>query len=120
MTNSFSMNSLGSLDSWLSKLEEEIDDIAVSKHQAHVKIAKKLCKELQDYVEPNYDILEEFRNDTVDFKRTDASSLKDDIDNSTLKFDDIKGIITNTNINANTNTNTNTKRIPGCKSKYLF
>jgi len=50
MTNSFSMNSLGSLDSWLSKLEEEIDDIAVSKHQAHVKIAKKLCKELQDYV----------------------------------------------------------------------
>lgn len=43
-TNSFSMNALGTLDSWLAKLEDEIDDIAVSKHQNHVKAAKKLCR----------------------------------------------------------------------------
>ena len=94
LTNSFSMNSLGTLDSWLAKLEEEIDDIAVSKHQAHVKVAKRLCKELQDYVVPYYDILETLRNDIVDYNSESLLQLlNDDIDNSSLKFDDIKGFL---------------------------
>ena len=95
MVNSFSMNSLGSLDSWLSKLDEEIDDIAVSKHQSHVKVAKKLCKELLDYVEPNCEILEDLLNDSSSQTGTNNhnSFLRDDIDNLDLKFENIKSFL---------------------------
>ncbi len=36
MMHSFSVQSLGSMDYWLNVVEEEIKDMAVSKHSSHL------------------------------------------------------------------------------------
>lgn len=37
LVQSFSMNTLGSFDNWLTLISTEVDDLAVSKHSAHVR-----------------------------------------------------------------------------------
>ncbi len=44
MMHSFSMQSLGSMDYWLNVVEEEIKDMAVSKHSSHLAEMGRITK----------------------------------------------------------------------------
>ena len=52
MVHNFSMNTSGALDEWLSVLEEDANELAVSKHTEHCRMAKATLRTIDDYVTP--------------------------------------------------------------------
>jgi hypothetical protein len=57
LTQSFSMNTLGSCVMWLNLISNEVSDLAVSKHSGHAKELQQLIRQLLDYAEPTYDFM---------------------------------------------------------------
>lgn len=57
LTQSFSMNTLGSLVMWLNLISNEVSDLAVSKHSGHAKELRSLVQQLLDYAEPTYQFM---------------------------------------------------------------
>mmetsp|Transcript_13380 Transcript_13380/g.13877 ORF Transcript_13380/g.13877 Transcript_13380/m.13877 type:complete len:932 (-) Transcript_13380:194-2989(-) len=58
LIQSFSMNTQGSLDTWLNLISAGVDDLAVSKHSAHAKELGNIIHLLRDYVEPTHEIFD--------------------------------------------------------------
>lgn len=60
MCNSLSMNTMGSVESWLDTIEEEVDEImAVSKHNDHIAEIEFILKAFRDYVHPLNEVFTE-------------------------------------------------------------
>jgi hypothetical protein len=57
LTQSYSMNTLGSLVMWLNLISNEVSDLAVSKHSGHAKELRALIQHLLDYAEPTYEFM---------------------------------------------------------------
>jgi hypothetical protein len=57
LTQSYSMNTLGSLVMWLNLISNEVSDLAVSKHSGHAKELAALVQHLLDYAEPTYEFM---------------------------------------------------------------
>jgi hypothetical protein len=64
--HNFSMNTLGSLNTWVGIIELETEDIVVSKHYAHLKEIKKLVKTMKEYVFPSHDLFERLDSDAIE------------------------------------------------------
>lgn len=52
------MNTLFSVDHWLTVLEREVSDVAVSKHHVHLRAAEKIINGMDHYVLPIVDFYE--------------------------------------------------------------
>jgi hypothetical protein len=64
--HNFSMNTLGSLNTWVGIIEQETEDIVVSKHYVHLKEIKKLVKTMKEYVFPSHDLFERLDSDAIE------------------------------------------------------
>ncbi len=79
MMHNFSMNSMGTMNNWLTLIESEVQDIAVSKHSYHLKATKKLQKIIVDYVEKQYELLSALHQLSVN-EFNDEDDQEDDVD----------------------------------------
>ena len=55
--HNFTIGSLGSFDTWINKLEKDIQACAVTKHGAHIRSLTEKLQVLKDYVTPIHEIL---------------------------------------------------------------
>jgi hypothetical protein len=65
LTQSFSMNTLGSCVMWLNLISNEVSDLAVSKHSGHAKELQQLIRQLLDYAEPTNDFMNSLYSEGV-------------------------------------------------------
>lgn len=62
------MNCLGTLNNWLKLIESEVEDIAVAKHQTHLKTISKLTASLKDYLEPTLEVMSLLCREEIDYQ----------------------------------------------------
>jgi hypothetical protein len=79
LMHSYSMMSLGNLDSWIKIVENEVRDVVVSKHSAHLAEMERIMKDFQAYVEPYHQIFNEFMKDWVFFTEGKSKSSFDSL-----------------------------------------
>lgn len=55
--NNFSMNTMGSINEWLSVLEDDSIDLPVSKHTEHCRSVNNIISTINDYLQPMLEII---------------------------------------------------------------
>ena len=78
MIHSYSMNTLGALDHWINLVEKEVKDIAVSKHQEHVKELKRILQSFRCYIQPINDCFEGLRKEAIEASEKAAAAAEEE------------------------------------------
>jgi hypothetical protein len=88
MVHCFSMQSMSSLDYWMNMVEQEINDMAVSKHSSHLAEMSRITKDIKDYVDPLCatlaGFLAEWEKETESFMKA-AAAVTDGDDNDDVE-----------------------------------
>jgi Mg2+ and Co2+ transporter CorA len=66
LVHSLSLNVIDSIESWMSVLENEVADIAVSKHFTHLRELRRMQSQVEGYIMPLRDIIIELQEDAVE------------------------------------------------------
>ena len=72
LVHNFNMDTLEDLEIWMSKLEVQMNQIAVSKHNFHIDEVKRMCIDSENYIKPFHDLLLDMvatENDTTRKKK---------------------------------------------------
>lgn len=104
LVHAFSMDTISSLDYWLNLIDSEVATIAVSKHPVHKKMCDQTLQNILDYVNPSFDILNSFYEESCREKvsRPEAVyghesivSLPDGIEKLDVTYDVIRPFLAN-------------------------
>lgn len=67
LMNNFSMDTLSQVETWIARLEEDMEVMAVTKHSFHLEHLRKICAESDSFVKPFHHLIEEMTY-PADFK----------------------------------------------------